>query len=146
MRASVCSPLLQAFISGLQQTFSAMEKDMGDAVSVFHRQLPAALTAAAVPAAAIAGVEAAQCGPVGALQATVADMKEAANKQQREISRLLEPLVQEHMMPGCALPPLARMLRMRRCHASTDASNALQMDICSCQRMSQLAVCARQHL
>lgn len=125
----MCSPLLQAFISGLQQTFSAMEKDMGDAVGVFHRQLPAALTAAAVPAAAIAGVEAAQCGPVGALQATVADMKEAANKQQREISRLLEPLVQEHMMPGCALPPLARMLRMRRCHASTDASNALMVQM-----------------
>ena len=106
---------MQAFISGLQQTLGAMEKEVGAALSAFHQALPAALSAAEVPPAAIAGLEAAQCnGHVSALQGTVADMKEAANKQQRELSRSLEPLVQQHMVPGCA-PRRSMLARAQTC-------------------------------
>ena len=54
-----------------------------------------------MPSAAAAGLESAQCdGLLGSLQAAVVELKDAANKQQRELSRSMEPLVQEHMIPG----------------------------------------------
>ena len=54
-----------------------------------------------MPSAAAAGLESAQCdGLLGSLQAAVVELKDAANKQQRELSRSMEPLVQSHMSSG----------------------------------------------
>ena len=92
----------KAFISGLAKTLADLEAEVKAELAGFHPKLLAALAEARVPSAAAAGVEsAAGCdGLLGSLQAAVAELKEVASKQQRELSRSMEPLVQSHMSSG----------------------------------------------
>ena len=54
-----------------------------------------------MPTAVTSGVDAKQCdGLLNTLQAAVSELKDEANKQQRELSRSMEPLVQTHMVSG----------------------------------------------
>ena len=94
----------KAFVTGLQQTLAALETEVQAELKAFHQKLRAALAAAAVPAAAAAGVDGAQSsdGLLTALQGAVSELKEAASKEQRDLSRSMEPMVQQHMTTGCA--------------------------------------------
>ena len=92
----------KAFISGLAKTLGDLEAEVKAELGGFHPKLLAALAEASVPSASAAGLDsAAGCdGLLGSLQAAVTELKEVANKQQRELSRSMEPLVQSHMTSG----------------------------------------------
>eukprot|EP00320_Phaeocystis_rex_P022518 CAMPEP_0119097468 /NCGR_PEP_ID=MMETSP1178-20130426/178128_1 /TAXON_ID=33656 /ORGANISM="unid sp, Strain CCMP2000" /LENGTH=137 /DNA_ID=CAMNT_0007081411 /DNA_START=83 /DNA_END=493 /DNA_ORIENTATION=+ len=92
----------KAFISGLAKTLNDLEAEVKAELGSFHPKLLAALAEARVPSAAAAGLDGtAGCdGLLSSLQAAVAELKEVANKQQRELSRSMEPLVQSHMSSG----------------------------------------------
>lgn len=91
----------RAFLSGLQATLDKLQTCVSEELNAFSPALLADLAAAAVPSSATGGIGVSGCdGMLSALRGTVADVKEAAQKQQRELSRSLEPLVQEKMRPG----------------------------------------------
>ena len=63
-----------------------------------HASFTAALADASVPSA---GLGAAPCDSlVSALAGVLSEVREAAQKQQRELSRGIEPIVQGRMLPG----------------------------------------------
>ena len=91
----------KAFISGLSTTLGGLEKEVQQHLGGFHAKLLATLAEANVPSAVTSGVDARQCdGLLNTLQAAVSELKDEANKQQRELSRSMEPLVQTHMVSG----------------------------------------------
>ena len=88
----------RAFLSGLQTTLDSLRDEVRAALDAFHASFTAALADASVPSA---GLGAAPCDSlVSALAGVLSEVREAAQKQQRELSRGIEPIVQGRMLPG----------------------------------------------
>ena len=113
MNEALCEPIFKAvstqwersFLSGLSSTLDRLHSQVEQALAAFHPALLAALQAADVPdeaSAALGGGGASADALLTSVRAVVDDIKERANKQQRELSRSLEPAVQSAMTPGYA--------------------------------------------
>ncbi|EOD32468.1 hypothetical protein EMIHUDRAFT_456065 [Emiliania huxleyi CCMP1516] len=106
MNEALTAPILKAvsvqweraFLSGLQTTLDSLRDEVRAALDAFHASFTAALADASVPSA---GLGAAPCDSlVSALAGVLSEVREAAQKQQRELSRGIEPIVQGRMLPG----------------------------------------------
>jgi len=91
----------KAFVSGLHKILAELEEQVKTELNAFQPKLLAALDGVDYPRAVASGLQGAQFDGVFAiLRTAVANLKHAASKQQRDLSRSLEPLVQQHMIPG----------------------------------------------
>mmetsp|Transcript_23449 Transcript_23449/g.59853 ORF Transcript_23449/g.59853 Transcript_23449/m.59853 type:complete len:1022 (+) Transcript_23449:36-3101(+) len=98
---SVSTHWERAFVTGLSTTLDALQSQVQAELVPFHDNLLAALSAAGVPSAASSGVQGLRSdGLLTSLRAAVDEIKEAAQKQQRDLSREMEPVVTKHMTPG----------------------------------------------
>ena len=110
----------KAFLSGMQRTLGTLQKCAESAFEAFYPAFVSALAAAEVPQSAIASLGGMRPeGMLNALSGTLAELKEAANKQQRELSRGIEPVVTENMKPGYS----------RAYHESGTGSHRRRVDI-----------------
>ena len=111
MNEALCEPIFKSvatqwersFISGLSTTLDGLQKQVEAALQAFRPSLLKALKAAEVPesaAAALGGTASAGAGLPNSLRSVVSDIKESAQKQQRDLSRSMEPTVQTAMTPG----------------------------------------------
>ena len=111
MNEALCEPIFKSvatqwersFISGLSTTLDGLQKQVEAALQAFRPSLLKALKAAEVPesaAAALGGTASAGAGLPNSLRSVVSDIKESAQKQQRDLSRSMEPTVQAAMTPG----------------------------------------------
>jgi flagellar biosynthesis/type III secretory pathway protein FliH len=98
---SVATQWERSFLSGLSSTLDDLHTKVSSSLARFHPALLAALKAADVPESASSALGGAQTdGLLTSLRATVGDIKTAAQKQQRDLSRSMEPTVQTQMTPG----------------------------------------------
>ena len=93
----------RSFLSGLSNTLEALHRAIEASLADFHPALLRALQAAGVPPEASGALSGAQTdGLLTSLQSKVNDIKTAAQKQQRDLSRSMEPIVTTAMTPGYA--------------------------------------------
>ena len=91
----------RSFLSGLSSTLDTLQTNVEASLGRFHPALLTALGRASVPSEASAALGDAQTdGLLSSLRSTVSDLKATAQKQQRDLSRSMEPTVQEKMTPG----------------------------------------------
>ena len=98
---SVSTQWERSFISGLSATLDTLQREVGSRLTAFDADLAAALAAEEVPASASDGLRGVSGdGLLGTIRASVGTIREAAQKQQRDLSRALEPSIKEKMEPG----------------------------------------------
>ena len=110
MNEALCEPIFKAvsthwersFLSGLSATLDSLREQVQQSLASFHPALLTALREANVPedATTALGASASADGLLTSLTTVVGDIKESVQKQQRDLSRSMEPAVQEAMTPG----------------------------------------------
>ena len=110
MNEALCEPILKSvatqwersFLSGLSTTLDSLHRQVEASLASFHPQLLASLRSGGVPESSCSalGNTASADGLLTSMRTVVSDIKEMAQKQQRELSRSMEPAVQTAMTPG----------------------------------------------
>jgi len=91
----------RSFLTGLSSTLDGLRQSLQGSLGAFHPALLTRLAAARVPDSASSALSGAQTDSLlASLHAKVAEIKTAAQKQQRDLSRSMEPAVQTEMTPG----------------------------------------------
>lgn len=110
MNEALCEPIFKSvatqwersFLSGLSTTLDSLHKQVEASLASFHPQLLTSLRTAGVPESSCSALGSAASAEalLTSLRTVVSDIKEMAQKQQRELSRSMEPAVQTAMTPG----------------------------------------------